>query len=256
MEICSKKILIFAMKAGKIILQNGSGTNRAEDTINRILGKHNFEIAESFVSTTGIFMSIVDESGEILTLVNRISNRTININKIVIVNDISRRYVKNEISFEEANELMDKIDLVEDYSSFVKSISWGIVSVGFAYAISKDLYSSLISFFVCFGSYYVYEFLDKKKFSSFFNILTTSFFYSIVTLFLSQFIEINYNTIIIGCIMPLVPGVALVNAFRDVFAGDYLAATGRFLDCLITTSSIAVGVAFALNVYSRFFSLV
>lgn len=255
MKICSKQILLFAMKAGRIVLQNGASTNRAEDTINRILNKHDFKISESFVSTTGIFMSIVDNSGEILTLVNRIQNRTININKIVIVNDISRKYVSNEITFDEANRLIDEIDLITDYSSFIKAISWGVVSVGFAYAISKDLYSSLISFFVCFASYYVYEFLGKKKFSNFFNILTTSLFYSVVTLMLSQFIPVDYNTIIIGCIMPIVPGVALVNAFRDVFAGDYLAATGRFLDCLITTAAIAVGVAFALNIYSYFYSL-
>lgn len=255
MEICSKKILIFAMNAGRIVLQNGASTSRAEDTINRILNKHNFKISESFVSTTGIFVSIVDNTGEVFTLVNRIHNRTININIIVQINDICRKYAKDDISFTEANELINKIDLIYSYPSFITAISWGIVSVGFAYAISKDLYSSLISFFVCFASFYVYTLLDKRNFSSFFNILTTSFFYSIFTLALSQFMPINYNTIIIGCIMPLVPGVALVNAFRDVFGGDYLAATGRFLDCFITSSAIAIGVVFALNVYNYFFTL-
>ena len=50
-------------------------------------------------------------------------------------------------------------------------------------------------------------------------------------------------------IMPLVPGLAFVNAIRDLADSDYLAGTVKMIDAVMVFVYIAIGVGTALSVY-------
>ena len=52
----------------------------------------------------------------------------------------------------------------------------------------------------------------------------------------------NLDQVIIGGIIPLVPGMVLTTSFRDFANGDYLSGTIRIMDALLVAGSIAVGV--------------
>lgn len=56
---------------------------------------------------------------------------------------------------------------------------------------------------------------------------------------------------IIGSIMPLVPGLAFVNAIRDIADSDFLSGTVRMIDALLTFVYIAVGVGLTLSIYNN-----
>ena len=57
--------------------------------------------------------------------------------------------------------------------------------------------------------------------------------------------------IIIGAIMPLVPGLAFVNAIRDIADSDFLSGTVRMIDALLVFVYIAIGVGCVLSLYYR-----
>ncbi len=59
-------------------------------------------------------------------------------------------------------------------------------------------------------------------------------------------ITANLDKMIIGGIIPLVPGMALTTAIRDFAGGDYLSGTIRLIDALLIGSSIAIGVGMVL----------
>ena len=54
---------------------------------------------------------------------------------------------------------------------------------------------------------------------------------------------------IIGSIMPLIPGVGFVVSIRDIVNGDYLSGFIRLLDALLVFFCIALGVALTLSVF-------
>ena len=56
---------------------------------------------------------------------------------------------------------------------------------------------------------------------------------------------------IIGSIMPLIPGVSFTNAIRDIADGDYISGSVRMLDALLVFFSIAIGVGMAFSFISR-----
>ena len=52
----------------------------------------------------------------------------------------------------------------------------------------------------------------------------------------------HLGEMIIGSIIPLVPGVAFTTAIRDIADEDYIAGAVRMLDALLVTFCIAMGV--------------
>jgi len=57
------------------------------------------------------------------------------------------------------------------------------------------------------------------------------------------------DTIIIGVIMLLVPGVAITNAIRDTIAGDLLAGLARGVDAFLTAAAISAGAGGAFAIW-------
>ena len=58
---------------------------------------------------------------------------------------------------------------------------------------------------------------------------------------------VHLDKIIIGSVMPLVPGVAITNAVRDLMAGHFTAGMAKGAEALITAFAIGSGVAVVLS---------
>ena len=58
--------------------------------------------------------------------------------------------------------------------------------------------------------------------------------------------------LIVGSIMPLLPGVPFIKAIRDLVSGELMSGVGRAIDAGIIATAIAVGVGIAMNIYVRF----
>ena len=57
----------------------------------------------------------------------------------------------------------------------------------------------------------------------------------------------NPDSIIIGALMALVPGIAFTNAMRDIMAGDMVAGISKAAEALLIGAAIALGTALALG---------
>ena len=54
---------------------------------------------------------------------------------------------------------------------------------------------------------------------------------------------------IIGSIMPMVPGSAFTIVVRDIAVGDYIAGSVRLLDTILVFVCIAAGVGLVITTY-------
>ena len=59
------------------------------------------------------------------------------------------------------------------------------------------------------------------------------------------------NHMIIGAIIPLVPGVPFTNGIRDIANGDYISGAVRLLDAILVFLCIAIGVGVMFTIYRR-----
>lgn len=60
---------------------------------------------------------------------------------------------------------------------------------------------------------------------------------------------VQLNGMIIGALMPLVPGMAFVNSIREIADSDFLSGTVRMIDTLLVFVYIAIGVGLTLSIY-------
>ena len=81
------------------------------------------------------------------------------------------------------------------------------------------------------------------------NILGSGLVTTLSLLFLNAGLPVLYDKIIIGAIMPLVPGIALTTSIRDLFNGDYVSGTIHLMAALLTAFCIAVGVGAVITIY-------
>jgi len=84
------------------------------------------------------------------------------------------------------------------------------------------------------------------------NILGGAFGATFALIFVGLGLAPSIDYIIIGAIMPLLPGVALVNAIRDILDGDMLAGSARIMEAVLTAIAIAAGVGTAVSIWVSF----
>ncbi len=242
-----------AVLAGEIMLKNGAETYRVEDTINHILRKSGFKTIESFVTTTGIFVTLDDNSIDTITSVRRVNIRSTNLNKISLVNEISRNLCDDKINLEEAYTKLSNLDNLLPYNKAIIFISNSLTPFFFAMVFAESIIiSELIIALLCgiilsFVQYVCSKFNIIKFFS---DLICSMFIAIIASVSINAFnFGNNMDLIIISSIMPLVPGVAITNAIRDTLYGDYLSGLARATEAFIIAVSIALGVGCGLSLF-------
>ena len=96
----------------------------------------------------------------------------------------------------------------------------------------------------------IYYMVDKVSNVGFFQFFI--FFFSglliggISSLLGLIFPTLSYETIIIGAIMVLLPGVSFTNGIKDIVYGDFISGMGTFGEAALIVAAIGSGVGAAL----------
>ena len=61
----------------------------------------------------------------------------------------------------------------------------------------------------------------------------------------------DLSHMVIGSIIPLIPGVPFTNGIRDLVDGDYIAGSVRLLDAMLAVLCVAIGVGIVFIAYHR-----
>ena len=51
--------------------------------------------------------------------------------------------------------------------------------------------------------------------------------------------------------MPLVPGLAITNAIRDIIAGDYISGGARLFDAVVVAIALAAGAGSVMYIFGH-----
>lgn len=88
--------------------------------------------------------------------------------------------------------------------------------------------------------------MNKVKVNSFFGTIAAAFLMSLLAYAMNASgFTISADTVIIGAMMILVPGLLFTNAMRDIIFGDTTSGVNRTVQVLLTAAAIALGTATA-----------
>ena len=247
----------FAILAGETMLSSGAETYRVEDTMLRILRHSGVRDPESLCTSTGIFASAMDATGRPAAMLKRVKNRGGNFAKVAQVNELSRRFVEGKIGIEEAIGLLEAINATPPYPNIVRLAGSAVASLCFAAMFGGSVMDAATAFISAFLMQIPVIFLEKRNVAAVLRNITGGgcaaiFALTLMTLGMGR----NLDFVIIGSIMPLVPGVSLTNAIRDILEGDLLSGSARILDAFLVAIGIAVGVGTVLTLWISLFGSV
>lgn len=244
-------LLNFAVGIGEVMLANGAETHRVEDTVERILSVKEGRMPETFVTPTGFFASIQGPLSGTITKFRRVSKRSINLEKVTRANSLSRDFVAGKVTLHQGFNELERIAKMAPFPYALVVLCYGAVCFSFALLFSGTIYDALTAFFVGIFLGIIAELMEKKKVSPFLVSFFGGVSIAVTTLiFYLLGFGTNYNTVITGCLMPLVPGFALTNSIRDIMNGDFISGTARLVEALITAVAVAAGVGIILSIFN------
>ena len=233
----AKKLLYLSVKMAKNMLSYGAEVYRVEDTINRIYKSFdNIRAANSLVTYNFIIVSFIYDDTTYTTM-RRVVLGDRNLEKISLINDLSRKMVMGGCSLDYAFKKLKEIKNKDRYSNFAVVSSMTLSAPFFAIMFGGTFKDSLIAFAVM--AIETLFLLIAAKFKITYLLVMT----------LAKLIVIhNPFSIIIVSLMPLVPGVQITNSVRDFMAGDYLSGIIGAQAAVFVSTAIAIGVVLGLKI--------
>ncbi len=246
-----KLLVETAVLAGEIMLISGAEIFRVENTIDHILRRAGRETSEAIVFSTGIFASLNDPSIEAITVARRVTGRSTNLNRVYLVNDVSRKLCEDRITVEEAYRKLKEIRTTMQYSRWLKDAGIVGVSVFFTLLLGgggRDFLAAAITGAVLAVAM---EVSSRLKLNDFCMNGISAFLIAFTALSVEKLLlpGIRSDIIIIGAIMPLVPGVIFTTAIRDTLNGDYASGTARMMEAVVIALSVAAGVGAGIRLF-------
>lgn len=235
-------ILEAAAEAGEALLMSGAEVTRVEDTMLRIARAFGVERVEAAVLPTAIFLS-----GPSGTLVRRVRQRSVNLAVVAQVNQLSRDVATHPADLETFRARLSRVRSFRRYpwaaTIAIAAGAGGLLAL-FVGGRPVDVPAAMAA-----GAVAQLVRTAKLPFSGSLKDFLAALAAVLPGLAVARWSLFQPGTIIVGGIMVLVPGLAMVSAIRDGLAGDLVSATARILEAGLTAAGVAAGVALPLYLY-------
>ena len=246
-----EEVLDLALMAGHILLENGAEIYRVEETIDRICGYYGVNSENAFVLSNGIFLTAGSARESFFAKVQHIPVSGTHLNKVAAVNQLSREIVEGKHTIQDAYRILEEIRTMPGKKRWMQTLASGVGSAAFCIFFGGTFGDSLAAFAAGICLYLYVLWLSVPHLSKIVGNIGGGALVTVVCCLLYLMgVGENLNFMMIGTIMPLVPGVAFTNSIRDVADGDYISGSVRMLDALLVFFCIAIGVGIGFSLIS------
>ncbi|MFD1318814.1 threonine/serine exporter family protein [Loigolactobacillus zhaoyuanensis] len=243
------EILDTCLIAGRIMVESGSEMYRVEDTMRRMAANAGAMNSQIFSTPTGLLMALPTQDA---VQIQQVTMRTINLEKVDRVNDLSRQFAEHQVTLKQLHQRLTMLDHdVPFFPVWLQIMAAALVSCTLMIiygGVWADFIQSAVVGAVGYAVFYfIREHLAVSFLSEFMAAFTIGFLaWVLVHWHFGQ----SLDMIIIGAVMPLVPGVAITNAVRDMLAGHLLSGIARGMEALFSVGAIGIGIALIFRFFS------
>jgi uncharacterized membrane protein YjjP (DUF1212 family) len=245
----TKEILTLAVELGDVMLRNGGEIYRIEDTVIHILEAYEIEEFDVYVLSNGIFASANEDREDSCSMIRHVPLGSVNLEKVSALNQLARDICNRECTLEEAWKRLDECKKRPSYPRWVLIFCCGMGSAAFCYLFGGQPLDAMFAFFIgLFEEILLLGFAKQNLSRVLSNVFASIFVMILSILIFYTGLPVMQDKIVIGSIMPLVPGIAFTTSIRDFYNGDFLSGTIHLIDALLTALCIAVGVCISIYV--------
>ncbi len=233
-----EKVLETASLAGHILLENGAEIARVEETMERIARHYGVESQNFFVLSNGIFTT--GQTG--YAKVEFIPFKGSQLERVAAVNQISRDIEAGRYTVEQARERLLAIRASKPKPAWEQILGSAVGSAGFCMIFGGGLLDAAAAFVVGMLLWAFVVFPGARMSKPIANIVGSALATLLCIVFERIGFGVSLGNMIVGSLIPLIPGVAFTNGIRDIADEDYIAGATRLLDAIMVFFCIAAGV--------------
>ena len=235
--------------AGKIIMENGGETYRAEETINRMGAGFGMKEVDSFAVPSGLFISYMNAEGVPVTSVRRVRRESRNLTRVDEVNRISRRVSAGRADCRQVLEQLREVERHPgDFAGKWCLPAAFLCACGFTAMLGGSPVSIAISGAVAALVQGVESILGRFRSHGTATSILAGWLTAMIPLALARVIPSPETELIIaGAVMPLVPGLAMTNAVQDTMRRDMISGISHGVQAVLDAFLIAGGALLAVE---------
>lgn len=248
-SVSSESVTDISVKAGELVLENGGETYRAENTVVRIAKTLGAKTATAFVTPTVVMFSFTDDQNRHHSAFRRIFTRVVNLRKLCQVNTLFRRLEKREKQTNPAviESVLRRIGSSLGYPPWMLVLCAACSSFCFAFVFGGTLKEAVCAFV---AGLLLRAFLIRFEKLALNSFITSLFSGALISVLSGVSVRLGLlpSALIVNTavLMQVVPGLALVNAIRDIIAGDLVSGTARLVEACMIAGGLSIGSVFGL----------
>lgn len=235
-----------SLQAGHLLLENGAEISRVEETIERICRYYGVCSGNAFVLTNGIFVTVGSGKEPDFAKVEHIPVSGTHLDRVAAVNQLSREIEAGRYTVKEAAERLEGIRNMPGKPKAMQVLASGCGSAAFCCLFGGSMWDSMAALMAGILLYIYVLYVSAPHLSKIVGNISGG---ALVTILCSAMhlagIGQHLNYMVIGSIMPLIPGVPFTNAIREIADSDYISGSVRMMDALLIFS--ALPLAWALD---------
>lgn len=244
-------LLDMTAEFGYQIAMCGAETFRVEDSICRILNAYGIQ-GEVFAIPNCLTVSILSSDGKPMTRMRRIGFHGNDLDGVEQFSSFSRRVCAEKPEISVATQwLKETKQNLRQYKLPLYLFGNCLGALGFCILFGGSYIDCLCSGVCGILVGLLNRFMDQMKTNQLFRTISISFIMALLAYTLNGLhIAENPDTVIIGALMILVPGLLFTNALRDIIYGDTNSGLNRIVQVFLIAVGIALGTGVALGVSS------
>ena len=237
----NNKIMDLAYEAGSILLENGAEISRVEETMRRISEHFGITDESYFVLSNGIMATCKGYARSKFIPIKGAS-----LDKVVAVNQLSREVAEGKCDIDQLEQRIKEIRAMRAKPVWEQIVASAVGSAAFCIIFGGGFADCLAAFVTGLLLWVFMLFVGCPHLS---RIVRNVIGGMLATMLCGIMYRLGFGThlsnMIIGAIIPLIPGIPFTNGIRDMANEDYIAGITRLLDAMLVFFCIALGVALA-----------
>ena len=248
-EMDKNMTMDIAMDMGKLLLKSGAETSRVEETMLRFCRGCGYSDLNVVCMPTVIILG--DESTEGKNRVFRVHRRFIDLGVIMAVNSLSYNFRRQKQDYNSIKSLLNGMAEKKPlYGRFSVCVAAGLGSAFFSMLLGGSMPDFAAAFLTCFAAMWLLKLMTASHLGNFWQNWLAGFVIGIIA---SVCCALNKGcttqNVIVGALMPFLPGLSFTNGVRDYIAGDLLSGGSRIAEAVLMALSLAIGLIFALKLW-------
>ena len=238
----TRKYLQTVIDIGSQMLSVGAEVERVEDSITRMCYAYGAQKVEAFAINYVIIVTISAEGGISLTESRRIHRYGRDLEKLTLLNDLSRTICEKHLTAEEAKGRLEEIRNTKRYNMIFLLLIYAVISVSFTLFFGGNARDAVVSAVVGCTVAPVDRMQEKAGINRFVSLCICSIWMgALATLGVRIGIGCSVAKISIGNIMIFIPGLLFTNSIQEIFSDNMMTGLVRMVEAAVVSIVIASG---------------